>query len=52
MMEYVGTCHQCNKDIYCCDGFLQGVLDDQGRLSCFECDLVESTNLNCATDKK
>lgn len=37
MQEYVGVCRQCNKAIYCFDGFINGVVDEESRLTCFEC---------------
>lgn len=37
MREHVGVCHVCKKDIYCIDGFLNGVIDDEGQLTCLEC---------------
>ncbi|WP_187378578.1 hypothetical protein [Oceanobacillus jeddahense] len=36
MKEFIGTCIKCNKEIYCKDGFLDGV-NEQGRLYCFTC---------------
>lgn len=37
MKEHVGICQMCNKDVYCLDGFLNGIIDDEGRLTCLEC---------------
>ncbi|WLR51022.1 hypothetical protein LC040_17710 [Bacillus tianshenii] len=37
MRELVGKCEQCGKEIFCLDGFLNGVKED-GKLLCFECD--------------
>lgn len=37
MKELVGTCHVCEKEVYCLDGFLNGVVNDEGVLICFEC---------------
>lgn len=37
MNEFVGKCHQCEKDIYCLDGFLNGVVVEQGNIICFDC---------------
>ncbi|WP_169823963.1 hypothetical protein [Bacillus marinisedimentorum] len=37
MKEFVGKCDQCGKDIYCLEGFLNGVKDDSGKLLCFSC---------------
>lgn len=36
MEEHLGRCSECGKEIYCRDGFLEGVHED-GRLYCFEC---------------
>ncbi|WP_269430744.1 hypothetical protein [Domibacillus enclensis] len=36
MKELVGTCAVCGKDIYCMDGFLNGVKEN-GELLCFPC---------------
>lgn len=36
MEEYVGRCNKCGKEVYCRDGFLEGVHED-GRLHCFDC---------------
>jgi hypothetical protein len=37
MREHVGVCHICTRDIYCLDGFLNGIIDDKGQLTCLEC---------------
>lgn len=43
MRELVGTCESCGKDVFCLDGFLNGV-SEAGRLECFECaDVVEES---------
>jgi hypothetical protein len=44
MQEHVGSCHMCDKDIFCLDGFLDGMLDEEGRLTCFECSNIENDN--------
>ncbi|WP_269431507.1 hypothetical protein [Domibacillus indicus] len=36
MNEFVGSCVLCGKDVYCQDGFLNGV-KEEGGLHCFEC---------------
>jgi hypothetical protein len=36
MKEIVGSCVDCHKDVYCMDGFLNGVKED-GKLLCFDC---------------
>lgn len=37
MREKVGTCTCCKKELYCLDGFLNGVITDNKELYCFEC---------------
>ncbi|WP_261797552.1 hypothetical protein [Bacillus testis] len=37
MRELIGYCSQCQKEIFCLDGFFNGVMLD-GELFCFECD--------------
>lgn len=37
MVEKVGICIECSKTIYCIDGFLNGKLNDQSELFCFQC---------------
>ncbi len=36
MKEYIGNCVKCNKEVYCKDGFLDGV-HKRGHLYCFRC---------------
>ncbi|GIO25967.1 hypothetical protein J43TS3_05780 [Ornithinibacillus bavariensis] len=36
MKELVGKCAKCNKEIYCENGFLNGV-HENGKLTCFKC---------------
>lgn len=36
MEEYLGRCSECGKEIYCRDGFLEGIHEND-RLYCFEC---------------
>ncbi|WP_179860909.1 hypothetical protein [Bhargavaea cecembensis] len=36
MHELVGTCEACGKDVFCQNGFLNGV-SEGGKLLCFEC---------------
>ena len=38
MKELVGFCAVCNREIYCQDGFLDGVILDDQSLQCFSCD--------------
>ncbi len=36
MKELVGTCTICQKEIYCLDGFLNGIFQNE-KLYCFNC---------------
>lgn len=40
MKELVGRCESCGKEIFCLDGFLNGVHKD-GRVLCFDCEKEE-----------
>ncbi|MBB3131872.1 alpha-D-ribose 1-methylphosphonate 5-phosphate C-P lyase [Paenibacillus rhizosphaerae] len=37
MREWIGKCRDCGKDIYCENGFLNGVVLDDQSLKCFAC---------------
>jgi len=37
MRELVGTCKACQREIYCLDGFLNGVVTNDNEIYCFEC---------------
>ncbi|MCZ8495440.1 MULTISPECIES: hypothetical protein [Priestia] len=37
MKEYVGICTVCQKNVYCLEGFLNGVVVE-GKLVCFACE--------------
>jgi hypothetical protein len=37
MREYVGTCRDCSAKVYCHDGFIGGMVLDDGMLVCFDC---------------
>jgi hypothetical protein len=37
MKEQVGICAKCKKTIYCMDGFLNGIIDEENILYCFSC---------------
>jgi hypothetical protein len=41
MKEYVGNCKECEKSIYCLDGFLNGIVSGD-TLICFECNDKEN----------
>ncbi|MET3574270.1 hypothetical protein ACFFIY_12365 [Bhargavaea ullalensis] len=36
MHERVGTCEVCGREVFCLNGFLNGVAEN-GRLRCFDC---------------
>lgn len=38
MKELVGTCKNCDKPIYCLEGFINGVVLEDKSLICFDCD--------------
>ncbi|MBD7936352.1 hypothetical protein H9655_04880 [Cytobacillus sp. Sa5YUA1] len=35
--EYLGKCSRCGEGIYCHGGFLGGVLEEDGKMTCFSC---------------
>ncbi|MEH7075517.1 hypothetical protein [Neobacillus drentensis] len=37
MNELIGKCKCCCKEIYCLDGFFNGVHTEEKELYCFEC---------------
>jgi hypothetical protein len=37
MQEFVGHCKVCSKEIYCKDGFLDGIILQDKSLVCFDC---------------
>lgn len=37
MKELIGYCSICRKELYCLDGFFNGVILDNKELVCFEC---------------
>ncbi|MGX6442514.1 hypothetical protein ACWM35_04720 [Neobacillus sp. K501] len=37
MKELIGQCSTCQKEIYCLDGFFNGVQTDDHKTYCFEC---------------
>ncbi|MFS0864216.1 hypothetical protein [Fredinandcohnia sp. 179-A 10B2 NHS] len=45
MKELVGNCSDCGKEIYCLEGFINGVVsDDKKELRCFVCADSETKN--------
>jgi hypothetical protein len=37
MKELVGKCKCCSKEIYCLDGFFNGIHTKEKEIYCFEC---------------
>ncbi|WP_200961425.1 hypothetical protein [Paenibacillus sp. Soil522] len=37
MQELVGRCKECKKQIFCNDGFINGVVLEDKHLICFNC---------------
>ena len=37
MEELVGSCRICGASIYCKEGFLNGIVNEDKTLVCFEC---------------
>lgn len=37
MKELVGSCIRCKKDVFCTDGFFNGITLDHGNILCFDC---------------
>lgn len=37
MRELVANCVRCSKQVYCSDGFLNGIVLETNRVLCFEC---------------
>jgi hypothetical protein len=37
MKELVGVCSACNKEIFCLDGFFNGIQADDKKIYCFLC---------------
>lgn len=44
MIEEVGKCVNCSKIVYCTDGFLNGIIEENGSLLCFECSKRDEVN--------
>ncbi|WP_199924957.1 hypothetical protein [Paenibacillus sp. IHBB 10380] len=37
MQELVGHCKECKKEIFCNDGFLNGIVSEDKSLVCLDC---------------
>jgi ribosomal protein L24E len=46
MREYIGSCHNCGKDIFCLDGFFTGVVKEDQKIFCFDCEKKEKDTKN------
>ncbi|WP_173918298.1 hypothetical protein [Halobacillus sp. Marseille-Q1614] len=44
MREPVGKCVLCDKEVHCEDGFLNGVIGEDQKLRCFDCEEKEKKN--------
>lgn len=50
-MELVGKCVGCGKNVYCRDGFLDGMVSDDKQLFCHRC-FAEEQAKKSAGDRK
>lgn len=42
MKEFIGNCSICRKELYCFDGFLNGIILEHNQLLiCFDCEKKE-----------
>jgi hypothetical protein len=48
MQELVGHCKECGKEIYCRDGFLDGIVLEDKSLICFDCNDAEKEDWPCS----
>ncbi|WP_442594423.1 hypothetical protein [Neobacillus sp. D3-1R] len=37
MKEYIGKCSNCQKDMYCLEGFFNGIVLENKEIICFDC---------------
>ncbi|SFQ81494.1 MULTISPECIES: hypothetical protein [unclassified Bacillus (in: firmicutes)] len=37
MKEFIGKCKTCGKELFCLEGFFNGVVNEDKTVSCFEC---------------
>jgi hypothetical protein len=42
--ELVGKCIKCEKDLFCLDGFFNGIILENKAILCFECSEEEKNN--------
>jgi hypothetical protein len=38
MKELIGRCSCCGKELFCLDGFFNGVYTDEKKIVCFDCE--------------
>lgn len=50
MREWIGKCRDCGRDIYCENGFLNGVVLEDQSLKCFPCAEQEDAGTGLAQD--
>jgi hypothetical protein len=43
MRELVGKCTKCEKDLFCLDGFFNGIILENKTILCFECNEEEQS---------
>ncbi len=44
LKELVGECQECKKEIYCLNGFFNGIVKEDGTITCFECEEKKEKN--------
>ena len=37
MKELVGLCSCCGKEVFCLDGFFNGIISEDKKIYCFDC---------------
>lgn len=43
MKELVGYCSVCGKEVFCLDGFFNGIVTEKKEIVCFDCHKETST---------
>jgi hypothetical protein len=38
LKELVGCCSCCGKELYCLDGFFNGIYTDEKKIVCYDCE--------------
>jgi hypothetical protein len=44
LRELVGECQECKKEIYCENGFFNGIVKEDGKITCFDCEEKKEKN--------